>query len=134
MARLSAIFAHFNLHLFFTSQLLKSLSKSQFFHVSPQKIHENPHVSPIFPSFFHPRDPGPPRIPTVSPPGIPTAQAAQRILAALREAHGGRLELGGPAEVPGVAKAERFVQPTIVVDPKKVPRVGGWEVGFNNDG
>lgn len=46
-------------------------------------------------------------------------QAAQRILAALREAHGGRLELGGPAEVPGVAKAERFVQPTIVVDPKK---------------
>ena len=46
-------------------------------------------------------------------------------MAALREAHGGRLELGGPAEVPGVAKAERFVQPTIVVDPKKVPRLGG---------
>ena len=41
------------------------------------------------------------------------------MLSALREAHGGKVELGGPAELPTVARHECFVQPTIVVDPKK---------------
>lgn len=46
-------------------------------------------------------------------------EAAKRIVHALREAHGGKVEVGGPAEVPNVDRTERFVQPTIVVDPKK---------------
>ena len=62
-------------------------------------------------------------------PSIPAfLKAAKRILNALREAHGGKVEVGGPAEVPNVDRTERFVQPTIVVDPKK-DILKTWEDG-----
>ena len=104
-----------NLHSFHIKSRSKSSihpKKSSFsltnLSVPPKKTS----CSIVFLHFFQPF----PGIPGGSP-GDP--QAAQRILAALREAHGGRVECGGAAEVPNVAKAERFVQPTIVVDPKK---------------
>ena len=47
-------------------------------------------------------------------------QAAERVLKALREPHGGHIELGGASPPPGTIKeGQRYVQPTIVVDPKK---------------
>ncbi|CAJ1400254.1 unnamed protein product [Effrenium voratum] len=54
-------------------------------------------------------------------PRMINAQAANRILTALREAHGGKVEHGGPEVLPSteVQSADRFVQPTIVVDPSK---------------
>ncbi|CAK9032859.1 unnamed protein product [Durusdinium trenchii] len=48
-----------------------------------------------------------------------SAEASVRLHAMLRESHGGTVALGGAAELPQVARPEKFVQPTIVVDPKK---------------
>ena len=46
-------------------------------------------------------------------------QAAERLLKALREPHGGHVELGGASPPPGaISEGQRYVQPTIVVDPK----------------
>eukprot|EP00439_Symbiodinium_sp_Y106_P049897 s1342_g6.t1 len=46
-------------------------------------------------------------------------QAMERLHKALREPHGGLVELGGASPPPGTIKeGQRYVQPTIVVDPK----------------
>lgn len=56
----------------------------------------------------------------VASPAVRFHQASVRLHAMLRESHGGTVALGGAAELPQVARPEKFVQPTIVVDPKKV--------------